>query len=430
MERKAIAQLYEWKARSNRKPLIVRGARQVGKTWLIKEFARRAYAKYVYINFEDEENLRTLFDKDFDIGRIIAVIGLVKGIEIDSDTLLIFDEVQEAARGLTALKYFYEKAPAYHIIAAGSLLGISSRCNDSFPVGKVDFVDLYPLSFDEFLLAEGKEKLAEVLRNQDWPMVAMVRDKLVDLLKSYYFVGGMPEVVASFVGQKDFKEVRRLQQNILDSYDRDFSKHAPIEEVPRIRMVWRSIAGQLSKENKKFVYGVLKEGARAREFELAIEWLVDAGLVYKVNRTKRGELPLTAFEDFSAFKLYFLDIGLLGAVNQIQPQTIVAGNELFSTFKGAMTEQYVLQQLKTFGEMLIFYWSAENSRGELDFLIQHKDQVIPVEVKAEENLKSKSLRSFVESNPHLKGIRFSMSDYREQEWMRNYPLYALPFIGL
>lgn len=423
-----MQQLYDWKEKTTRKPLIVRGARQVGKTWLMKEFASSAYRQFAYINFEDNEVMKDVFQKDFDVERILMAIQLVTGIVVDTETLIIFDEIQEAPRGLTALKYFQEKAPQYHVVAAGSLLGIAMHSNDSFPVGKVDFMDLYPLSFSEFLEAVGQEAFARLLAKKDWGLIAAFRSKLIDLLKQYYYVGGMPEVVNAFINHKDYAEVRQLQQTILDSYDRDFSKHAPIAEVPRIRMIWRSVPAQLAKENKKFIYGVVKEGARAKDFELAIEWLIDAGLIYKVSRVKKAGIPLSAYEDFSAFKLFLLDTGLMGAMSGLPPQALLEGNVLFSDYKGAITEQYVLQQLKSVKGLSIYYWSSDTSRGELDFLLQKDVSVIPVEVKAEENLQSKSLRFFVEKNAGLHGVRFSMSDYREQEWMINYPLYSVGYI--
>ena len=428
MRRDAMQQLYDWKEKTTRKPLIVRGARQVGKTWLMKEFASSAYRQFAYINFEDNEVMKDVFQKDFDVERILMAIQLVTGIVVDTETLIIFDEIQEAPRGLTALKYFQEKAPQYHVVAAGSLLGIAMHSNDSFPVGKVDFMDLYPLSFSEFLEAVGQEAFARLLAKKDWGLIAAFRSKLIDLLKQYYYVGGMPEVVNAFINHKDYAEVRQLQQTILDSYDRDFSKHSPIAEVPRIRMIWRSVPAQLAKENKKFIYGVVKEGTRAKDFELAIEWLIDAGLIYKVSRVKKAGIPLSAYEDFSAFKLFLLDTGLMGAMSGLPPQALLEGNVLFSDYKGAITEQYVLQQLKSVKGLSIYYWSSDTSRGELDFLLQKDVSVIPVEVKAEENLQSKSLRFFVEKNAGLHGVRFSMSDYRKQEWMINYPLYSVGYI--
>lgn len=423
MERTAISELYEWKKRPDRKPLIVRGARQVGKTWLILDFAGKAYNKYVYVNFEEDDVLNQVFENDFDIERIINTISIRKDTDVDTDTLLIFDEIQAAPRGVTSLKYFCEKARQYHVIAAGSLLGIAMHQTDSFPVGKVDFVDLAPLSFHEFLLAMGEKRIASLLEKRDWNMVAMVKDKLTTLLKTYYYVGGMPEAVESYRRRSDFAEVRRIQNNILDTYNNDFSKHAPISEVPRIRMVWNSIASQLAKENKKFIYGMLREGARAKDFGVAIEWLRDAGLIYKVSRTKSGELPLNAFEDFNIFKIYLLDVGLLSAINKLTADTLIVGNEIFNTYKGALTEQYFFQQIRDKVDF-VYYWSAENSRGEIDFIVQKEGKVIPIEVKAEENLRAKSLAAFVAKYPGLHALRFSMSDYRELNWMTNIPLYA------
>jgi predicted AAA+ superfamily ATPase len=425
MKRDAIKALYAWKEHTDRKPLIIRGARQVGKTWLMKEFASQAFTKSVYVNFEDDELMKQVFQQDFDTERILASLQLATGTTIDTDTLLLFDELQEAPRGITALKYFYEKAPQYPIIAAGSLLGIAMQPGTSFPVGKVDFVDLYPLSFFEFLDACGQGRFADLIRSKDWAQTTTFHSKLQELLRQYYYVGGMPEVVLSYVTEKEFTKVRRLQQNILEAYDRDFSKHAPLPEVPRIRMVWRSIPSQLSKENRKFIYGSLKEGARAKEFELAIEWLRDAGLVYKINRIKQAKLPLIAYEDFAAFKLFMVDTGLMCAMSNLPAQALLEGDKLFTDYKGALTEQYVLQQLKSLQDAAVYYWSADNARSELDFILQHQTSILPIEVKAEENLHSKSLRTFIEKNPLLHGIRISMSPYREQEWMTNYPLYAV-----
>lgn len=425
MKRNAIKELYEWKENNDRKPLVILGARQVGKTWLMKEFGKEAYKKCAYVNFEDNDDLRGMFEHDFDIQRIIANLQWATDVTIDEDTLVILDEIQEAPRGITALKYFQEKAPQYHVIAAGSLLGIAMHKNDSFPVGKVDFMYLYPLSFYEFLNAIGEKKMVDLLQAKDWTMLTMVRAKFEERLRQYYFVGGMPAAVLAFVNDGDLNKVRTIQKSIIEAYERDFSKHAPAIEVPRIRMVWHSIPSQLSKENRKFIYGMIKEGARAKDFELAIEWLKDAGLIYKVNRCKKAQLPLAAYEDFSAFKMFLSDIGLMGAMSNIPVQSLLNGNMLFSDFKGALTEQFVLQQMKTNQSLSIYYWSADNSRGEIDFLVQQEEKVIPIEVKAEENLQAKSLRVFVERNPGLKGYRFSMSPYREQDWLVNYPLYSV-----
>lgn len=424
MKRDAIEQLYKWKEKPNRKPLIIHGVRQVGKTWLMKEFANEAYKNHVYINFEDNEIAKKLFQEDFDIDRIILTLQVISGKIIDKNTLIIFDEIQEAPRGLTSLKYFYEKSPEIPIIAAGSLLGISMHKGDSFPVGKVDFINLYPMSFTEFLSAVGQDILSNLIKILNWEVLNVFHEKLSFYLKQYYIVGGMPEAVKTFAEHKDLSMVTDVHNAILDSYDRDFSKHAPLQEVPRIRMVWKSIIAQLSKENKKFVYGVLKNGARAKEFELAIEWLKDAGLIHKINRVKKASLPLAAYEDFSAFKLYMCDIGLMCTMAKISHISLLQNDTLFVEFKGAMTEQYVLQQMLCMPNIAIYYWSAENSKGELDFLVQNNDNIIPIEVKANENLQSKSLRYFIEKNKGLHGLRFSMSPFREQDWMSNYPLYA------
>lgn len=418
-----MQQLYVWKERPNRKPLIIRGARQVGKTWLMMAFARQAYEKWVYVNFEEEEVLRHVFEQDFDIPRILEALSLRFHTEIDRHTLLLFDEIQAAPRGITSLKYFCEKAPTQPVIAAGSLLGLSMHGGDSFPVGKVDFLSLQPMTFMEFLHAAGQGRLAKLITDAGWGAMVYVKDRLIQLLRTYYYVGGMPEAVKAYCDGLGYEEVRRIQANILMTYENDFSKHAPASEVPRIKMVWHSITSQLSKENRKYIYGVLRQGARAREFEVAVEWLQDAGLVYKVNRTKSGEMPLSAFEDFGSFKLFMLDVGLMCAMNKIPSDAILLGNDIFSTYRGAMTEQYVCQQLMREADF-IYYWSADNSRGEIDFLIQKDNRIIPIEVKAEENLKAKSLSAFVARYPSLHAVRLSMSDYREQDWMTNVPLYA------
>ena len=425
MKRDAIKYLYEWKSRANHKPMIVRGARQVGKTWLMRAFAEEAYDRYVYVNFEDNELIRNVFERDFDIERIILALQVATGEMIDRDTLIIFDEIQEAPKGLTALKYFYEKAPEYSILAAGSLLGISMHESVSFPVGKVEFMDLYPLSFREFLNALGQSQLVTVLEKEDWELISLFHNKLVEYLKIYYFVGGMPGVVMEYLDTKDFNRVRVVQQEILNAYDNDFSKYAPNKEVPRLRMVWRSVLAQLAKENKKFIYGMLKEGARAKEFEIALEWLQDAGLLYKVNRTKAGKMPLSAYEDFAAFKVFILDVGLLSAMGKLTSQIILDGDVIFEEFKGALTEQYVFQQMKAYKDIDIYYWSADNSSGEIDFIVQKEGVITPIEVKSSENLQSKSLSAFIKRHPELKGLRFSMSEYKEQEWMKNRPLYSI-----
>lgn len=427
MERKAIKQLEDWKRREDRKPLIITGARQVGKTWLMKEFGAANYKQVAYVNFESNQQMRSLFEADFSIDRILLAIEAVTGVKPQAeDTLIIFDEIQEAPKGLTVLKYFCENAPQYHLMAAGSLLGIALHQGTSFPVGKVDFVDMYPMTFREFLQALNEEKLLKLLDNKDWQLISMFKAQLINLLRQYYYVGGMPEVVLSYINTHDLNRVRVLQKAILNAYEQDFSKHAPASEVPRIRMMWNSIPSQLAKENKKFIYGLMKEGARAREFEQAISWLVDCGLVYKIHRIKKAAMPLKIYEDLSVFKLYMLDCGLLAALVEAPAADMLVENSIFSEFKGMFTEQYVLQQLIVCPEVSVYYWSSERSDGELDFVCQLPDKISPIEVKAEENLHAKSLRSFISRYPDLKGIRFSMSDYREESWMTNVPLYALP----
>lgn len=406
--------------------MIIQGARQVGKTWLMKEFGRREYEQVAYINFESSGSLKAIFQEKFDVTRLITAFQIETGIRIrPENTLLILDEIQEAERGITSLKYFCESAPEYHIMSAGSLLGITLHQKTSFPVGKVDFLTLYPMSFNEFLLALGQEQLYELLKSYDWPMITSFKAKLIGHLRHYYFIGGMPEAVSSFLSENDFDKVRSIQKSILLSYDHDFLKHAPAKIVPRIKMLWQSIPSQLSKENRKFIYRVVKQGGRAKEFELALAWLTDCGLVHKIQRISKAAIPLVAYQDTSAFKLFILDIGLLSAMGGLTKQTILQGNSIFSEFKGALAEQFVLQHFKTRLDDNVFYWSSDTSQAELDFVIQNNDQVIPIEVKAEENLKAKSLKSFYEKfNPKI-AVRTSMSDYRDDGWLVNVPLYAL-----
>lgn len=425
MERTAIKALQEWKAKAYRKPLIVEGARQVGKTWLVKEFARRNYRQLAYVNFEEMKILRNLFEQDFNIPRILTAIGAVTGVTCsEGDSLIFLDEIQAAPHAVTSLKYFAENAPGYHVIAAGSLLGIELHRGESFPVGKVDFLTLHPMSFVEFVMAMGEENLSEVLMAGDWNMMAMLSPKFQELLRYYYFVGGMPEAVLSFSRNRDWKEVRALQTAILSSYQRDMSQHAPSEIVPRIVDLWKSLPAQLSKENRKFVYGVVREGARAREYEIALQWLQDAGLIYKVCNVKAPRLPLVSYEDRAAFKIFVLDVGLLGAMSSLKPTTIVAGNSIFTEFKGALTEQYVFQQLILRYEP--YYYSKAASTQEIDFLLQDdEDAIVPLEVKAETNVRAKSLRQFVADNQSSKAFRISMNDYKEEEWVTNVPLYAV-----
>jgi uncharacterized protein len=426
MIRFELDKLGAWKRSPTRKPLIIRGARQVGKTWLMKEFARQEYSQSAYVNFESNSQLKSLFTGDFDVSRILQGIEISTGLKVEANnTLIIFDEIQEASGALTSLKYFQENAPEYHIICAGSLLGVALNNHTSFPVGKVEFLDLHPLNFTEFMQALGEKSLIDLLKNNDWALVKTFKLRFIDLLKQYYCVGGMPEAVRSYSENRDFTEVRNIQKRMLAAYEQDFSKHAPNQIVPRIRMLWNSIPAQLARESKKFIYGIIKEGARAKEYELAMSWLMDSGLITKVNRATKPAIPLKAYEDFGAFKLFLVDIGLLTAMSDLDIKTVLDGNALFEEFKGALTEQYVLQQLLVQKDLVIYYWSAENGRAEVDFLVQFSGQIVPIEVKAEENLKSKSLRVYHEKYNPTTLIRTSMSDFRKEKWMINLPLYAI-----
>ena len=427
MKRKLYSQLIEWKNSSTRKPLILEGARQVGKTWLMKEFGKNEYEDMVYVNCANNDFARNLFLHDLVPQRIIRDIVANTGKRIVAGrTLIIFDEIQDAPKGITSLKYFCEDAPDYHIIAAGSLLGVVHHPDESYPVGKVDTLRLFPMTFEEFVWAKGNELLAEILRNCEWDSLNVLNSTLEDLLRQYYYVGGMPEVVQDWVTKEDVLNVRKIQNQIIESYANDISKHAGTESE-RIRMVWRSIPGQLARENKKFIYGAVKKGGRAKDFEIAIQWLVDAGLVHKIHRCKSPEIPLKFYEDFDSFKLYLLDVGLLGALSETPAGQMVASNEVFKEYKGAFTENYVLQQLVT-EELILYYFSKENSQLEIDLLAQTGSRVIPIEIKAEENVKSKSLKQFVtidHADKKLKGLRCSMKPFVDQRWMENIPLYSV-----
>ena len=426
MYRIAIEKLLEWKQNKHRKPLIIEGARQVGKTWLMKEFGRQAYADTVYINFDSNSRMADLFASDLDTERLIMGLELYVGHKINPEnSLLIFDEIQEVPRALASLKYFYENAPQYHIVCAGSLLGIALHQGTSFPVGKVDFLKLYPLSFKEFLMATDKQRFAELLDKQDFQMITSFKQTYIDALKHYYFIGGMPEAVQSFVENKDFGEVREIQKRILAAYEQDFSKHAPNEIVPRLRMLWNSIPSQLAKENKKFIYGLVREGARAKDYESAIMWLSDCGLVHKVSRVNSAGIPLRAYEDLKAFKLYLVDVGLLGCIAGLHQHTLLDGNDLFVEFKGALTEQYVCQQLKTLNDLGVYYYTNDRGSCEVDFVVDINNLIVPLEVKSEINLKAKSLKTYMEKFSPKLSVRTSMTDYKKEEQLVNLPLYAI-----
>lgn len=426
MERNAMKLLEKWKNKKNRKPLIIKGARQVGKTWLMKEFGKRYFKYTAYINMDNNKRMREAFDTDYDINRILDVVNIETGVKINpEETLIIFDEIQESPRAIASLKYFCENAPEYAIVVAGSLLGVAIHEGVSFPVGKVDTIELHPLSFREFLDAVGENGLVRVIDKMDEKLLSIYKSKYVDWLKKYYYIGGMPEVVSNFIENRDFGEVRYLQNKIIEMYENDFSKHTTTRELPRIRMVWNAIPMQLAKENKKFFFGKIKQGARSKDFEVAIEWLQDCGLIKKVYKVNKPAMPLKAYIDFSAFKLFLLDVGLLGALSNLDVKSILEGNTIFTEFKGALTEQYVLQQLVSDTKYIPYYFTEKKSEGEIDFIIQKESDIIPIEVKAEENLKSKSLKVFCDKYNPKKAIRTSMSDYRKQDWLENIPLWVI-----
>lgn len=417
--------LVKWKEKENRKPLILKGARQVGKTWLMKEFGRVYFKKTAYVSFYNNQRMKKVFDEDYDIERIIMNINIEANTEVTpEDTLIILDEIQEAPRALEALKYFCENASEYAVVAAGSLLGVAIHAGISYPVGKVDTLELYPMNYREFLCAVGQEQLAKLLIQKN-RYVSDFREKYIFWLKNYYYVGGMPEVVKFYSEHKDYAEVRNIQHEILEQYENDFGKHTPANELPRIRMVWNSIPMQLAKENKKFFFGKIKEGARAKEFELSIEWLQDCGLITKVYKVNKPAMPLKAYIDFSSFKLYLLDVGLLGALSELDAESILEGNSIFTEFKGALTEQYVLQQLVSDTKYKPYYYAGEKSTYEVDFVIQKGKNIVPIEVKAEENLRAQSLKFYCDKFKPEYAVRTSMSDYRQQDWMVNVPLYAV-----
>ncbi|MDE6644955.1 MAG: ATP-binding protein [Muribaculaceae bacterium] len=427
MHRKAYQDLLCWKESSGRKPLLLLGARQVGKTWLMKEFGRNEYENVVYINCDTEPLTKELFLNDYDIRRLLMGFQAISGETINEhSTLIVLDEIQEAPRGLHSLKYFCENAPGYHVIAAGSLLGVTLSQKESYPVGKVDILRIYPMDFEEFLYGIGQKSLCDVVLSRDNSLISTFSGKLIEFLRQYYYVGGMPEVVKSFADKRDLNEVRQLQTAITDAYRRDISKHSSKTESIRIGQVLSSLPAQLARENKKFIYGAVKKGSRATDFEMAIQWLADAGLVYKVNRLKKIAVPLKFYEEMDAFKLFFLDIGLLGCMAGVPATVILENSNDLTEYKGMIAEQYVAQQLVAAG-IDLFYWSNDRTPAELDFVIQHNGEVYPVEVKASTNVRGKSIAQFIKDNPEKRGLRFSLLGFKEQENLTNYPLYTLPF---
>lgn len=424
MKRDIYNQLLNWKNKSQRKPLILNGARQVGKTYILKQFGQNEYKKFAFFSLDRDQKVIEVFEKGGNVPDILLALSAISEVDITpGDTLVVLDEIQNCPKALEALKYICEDAPDVHVIVAGSLLGLSLHHGVSYPVGKVEELRLYPMTFIEFLNAMGKSRLADIITTKNWDVMTLIEAEYVSLLRQYYYVGGMPAAVLAHVEQRGLKEIREIQQQIITDYRRDFSKHAPEREVPRINMVWDSIPAQLAKENKKFVYGAVKKSARAADFEMAIQWLIDAGLAYKIPRVNSAKMPLKFYEDANAFKLFMLDVGLMGAMAETSAQSMLVGNDIFSEYKGAFTELYVYTQLKTLN-LSLYYHSVDNSTIEIDFLTQWHDKVIPIEVKAEVNVKSKSLHTFINANPELKGIRYSMLPYKEQEWMTNIPLYA------
>lgn len=426
MYRSVISKLKAWKSKEHRKPLVLAGARQVGKTYILNEFGKKEYENVAYINCDDNDMARDLFLQDYDMQRIILAIGAITQQTIKpGKTLIILDEIQELKRGIASLKYFCEKAPQYHVAVAGSLLGITMHRGESFPVGKVDIINIYPMTFDEFLLAKGRAQLVDVLKSKDWATIKLLRSEYIKCLREYYFVGGMPEVVKTFIETNDAMKVREVQNDILFTYNKDMSKHVTSTEANRINMVWKSMPSQLVKENKKFIYGVARPGGRAKDFETAIQWLIDAGLVYKAEKVTTPKMPLKFYADISSFKLFLLDCGLLGAMSETPPNQLLVASNGMEESKGAFTENYVMCQLVATIDTSVFYYSND-AKLEINFLIQDGSEIVPIEAKAEENLRAKSLYTLVKERPELHGIRFSMSDYKEQDWLTNVPLYALP----
>lgn len=424
MYRHAIKDLIEWKNNPKHLPLIIKGARQVGKTWLMQEFGKKEYKKVAYVSFDSNPRLDILFQGDLNTKRLLDGLGIEVGFKITpKDTLIIFDEIQENPLAITSLKYFAENAPEYDIIAAGSLLGVSYHKGTGFPVGKVESYELRPLSFQEFLLAIKESSILEIIENNNFDMLEVFKDKIIDLLRKYCYVGGMPKAVQEYSETQDYQLVRKIQKNILNDYEQDFSKHIPPEQIERTRLLWNSIPSQLIKENKKCVYGQIKSGARAKDFEISLNWLINSGLVYKISRATEPKMPLKAYEDISAYKLFILDTGLLGAMTDLDVKSLLENDKLFNDYNGAITEQYVLQELKTIKDLPIFYWAS--NRAELDFVIQNRSEIIPIEAKATMNLQAKSLKSYREKFNPKYVVRTSLANYEENSGLFNIPLFLI-----
>lgn len=425
MNREALEYLMKWKESKFRKPLIIKGARQVGKTWLMRKFGENYYSSVAYINFENNDRMKQLFDKDYDIDRLIFGLQIESNTQIDENTLVIFDEIQEVPKALTSLKYFKENAPQYHVLAAGSALGVGLHEGYSFPVGKVDFLNLYPMTFLEFLQASENNQLVDLIKSRDFDLMTVFKDKLIDLLKHYYFIGGMPEAVFVYQETYDLNQVRDVHRRLIDGYEQDFSKHVPNLLLPRVRMAWQSIPAQLSRENRKFVYGLVKEGARAREYEIALQWLFDMNVAAKVVRITKPDIPLNAYQDPNSFKIFVNDVGLLSTLSNLDMKRFLEGNQIFEEFKGALTEQFVFQEIRSLDNLTPHYWSADRSSAEVDFVIEYEGKIVPIEVKATNNLRGKSLKSYFDRYHPEKSIRTSLADFRDEGWLINIPLYAL-----
>ena len=425
MNRDALEYLMKWKESKFRKPLIIKGARQVGKTWLMRKFGENYYSSVAYINFENNDRMKQLFDKDYDIDRLIFGLQIESNTQIDENTLVIFDEIQEVPKALTSLKYFKENAPQYHVLAAGSALGVGLHEGFSFPVGKVDFLNLYPMTFLEFLQASENNQLVDLIKSRDFDLMTVFKDKLIDLLKHYYFIGGMPEAVFVYQETYDLNQVRDVHRRLIDGYEQDFSKHVPNLLLPRVRMAWQSIPAQLSRENRKFVYGLVKEGARAREYEIALQWLFDMNVAAKVVRITKPDIPLNAYQDPNSFKIFMNDVGILSTLSNLDMKRLLEGNQIFEEFKGALTEQFVFQEIRSLDNLTPHYWSADRSSAEVDFVIEYEGKIVPIEVKATNNLRGKSLKSYFDRYHPEKSIRTSLADFRDEGWLINIPLYAL-----
>ena len=426
MKRLIYNDLVAWKNSADRKPLILLGARQVGKTYILKDFGAQEFKNVVYVNCHQNEFTNNLF-RDLMTERIVTELERFYDTDIVSgQTLLVFDEIQEAHNGIASLKYFCEDMPQLHVVAAGSLLGISLRSDESYPVGKVNTLKMFPMTFSEFLMAKKRNGLVEVLNQLQWDSMKAMNEDFTELLRQYYFTGGMPEAVKTYIETGDVAKVRAVQREILDAYERDIAKHTKTQAI-NIHQVWNSIPAQLARENKKFIFGAVRKGARAATYEESIQWLVDAGLAYKVERVREPSLPLKFYADHDAFKLYLFDCGLLACMAEANPNSMLLGENAFVEFKGAFSENFVLQQLKSGDGQSVYYYSKDKSTMEVDFLYQTAERVVPVEVKAEENVKSKSLSTFINQefrDKSLKALRISMKPYIDQQWMENIPLYA------